>query len=377
MAEVQQQPSNLPRIVPERIKEAREAKGYTRETFAEALGVTVQAIGQYETGLCAPGPEVMKSIIGLSEQPPVFFTVQRQRIAERTGMPFWRSLERMKRPDRLRVARRLEWCADIVRYVEQFIELPPVQLPAVAASFHRIDAEALEQAAENLRAAWDLGELPIAHLAATLETKGIVLIKEPVNCEDMDAVSQWQGGRPYILVAEDKYSLLRENFDLAHELAHLVFHSHIELGAPTLPSLERQANYFAGAFLMPRRTFPKEIVSTSLSYFAQLKTRWRVSVQAMVYRCKDLGILNKNQVAYLWRQMSEMRRREPVDVDLTPERPTILAAALNMLIENGVQSRAQIVEALKLNPTDIERLCGTRSGFLDPKVIQLNLRARQ
>lgn len=372
-------PHALPQIVPERIREAREAKGFTRDGFAEALGVSVQAVGQYEIGQHVPGSEVMTRIIALTAQPPAFFTAERQRVSERLGMPFWRSLARMNRPDRLRIARRLEWAADIVVFIERFIELPAPSLPTVKLPAEANDFELIEAAAEQVRAQWDLGLSPIHHLAATLEANGIVLIKEPVACEDMDAVSRWQAGRPYILLAEDKQSLPRENFDLAHELAHLLLHPHVEVTSGILPAIERQANYFAGALLLPRESFPQEVISTSLEYFLELKRRWRVSIQAMVYRCKDLGILNSNQVSYIWRQMTarNIRKREPLDDAYVPERPILLAAALNMLVENRVQSRAQIVDSLKLNPADIESLCGAAKGFLDNRVVQFDLRSRR
>src|ERR1700730_3295656 len=97
----------------------------------------------------------------------------------------------------------------------------------------------------------------------------------------------------------------------------------------------------------------------------------------MVDRCKDLGLLNKNQVAYLWRQLGKMRTSEPLDDAFEPERPTLLFAALNMLVQNRVQTRAQIIEALKLNHSDIEQLCGASPGFLDQKVIQLELKQKK
>jgi Zn-dependent peptidase ImmA (M78 family)/transcriptional regulator with XRE-family HTH domain len=366
----------LAQVIPERIKEAREARGFTRETFADALGITPQAIAQYEVGQHSPGPEIMGKIIVLTAQPPAFFSAHRPSVRERFGTPYWRSLARMNRSDRLRIARRLEWCADVVAYIERFIELPPVKLPAIGAPKDFSDLEALELAAEAVRDAWELGSLPITHLAPTLESNGIVLIKEAVRCPDMDAVSRWQAGKPYILLSEDKHSLPRENYDLAHELAHLLCHSHVEVTSNNLASIERQANYFAGALLLPRKSFPQEVLSTSVSYFLELKARWRVSVQAMVYRCKDLGLLNKNQVAYLWRQLSKMRTFEPLDDAFEPERPTLLSAALNMLVVNGVQTRAQIVDFLKLNHTDIEQLCGATPGFLDRKVVRLELKQR-
>lgn len=365
----------LPRIIPERIKEAREARGYTREAFAENLGITAQAVAQYEVGQHSPGSEIMGKIISLTAQPPAFFTADRPAVREGFGTPYWRSLARMSRADRLRIARRLEWSADIVAYVERFIELPRVNLPTVEAAADHADLGWLEIAAEALREQWGLGSLPLEYLAPTLESNGIILIKESVQCADMDAVSRWQAGRPYILLSEDKHSLPRENFDLAHELAHLICHPHIEVTSENLATIERQANYFAGALLLPRRAFPQEILSTSLEYFLELKKRWRVSVQAMVYRCKDLGLLSKHQVAYLWRQIGK-RKSEALDDAFEPERPTLISAALNMLVQNGVQRRAEIVEALKLSHADIEQLSGTSIGFLDQKVIPLELRRK-
>ena len=67
----------------------------------------------------------------------------------------------------------------------------------------------------------------------------------------------------------------------------------------------------------------------------------------MVYRCKELGILNERKVEYLWRQMSArgMRREEPLDAVFGTESPTVLVSALSMLVEHGVQSRAEIRDA--------------------------------
>jgi Zn-dependent peptidase ImmA (M78 family) len=173
----------------------------------------------------------------------------------------------MNRPDRLRIGRRLEWAWDVVNYVERFIDLPAVNLPTVEWDFGLGTAEELERVAAGVRDHWGLGRGPIHHLGAVLESNGIIIIKEPVKCDDMDAVSRWQSGRPFILCSADKDHLPRNNFDLAHEIAHIVLHYGVEATAETLTHLERQAKYFAGAFLMPRETFSREVISTSLHYF--------------------------------------------------------------------------------------------------------------
>lgn len=204
-----------------------------------------------------------------------------------------------------------------------------------------------------------------------------MIIKEPVECEDMDAVSRWQGGRPFILCSADRDELPRFNFDLAHELGHVLLHNGVEVTSENINKIERQANYFAGAFLLPRELFSREVVSTSIHYFLKLKERWRVSVAAMVYRCKELGILSPTQVSYLYRQLSAkgMRIQEPLDTAFKTEEPSILVAALEMLIEHRVRTKAEIVDDLSLNAHDIEMLCGTGRGFFGEKLVQLRLRS--
>src|SRR3954469_8065634 len=92
----------LSKPIPERIREAREARGLQLETFAEALGVTKQAVARYESGLASPSGEVMRKIIGTTGQPLAFFTSARSR----SGIqPFWRGLKRMELHHRKRMSR--------------------------------------------------------------------------------------------------------------------------------------------------------------------------------------------------------------------------------------------------------------------------------
>jgi Zn-dependent peptidase ImmA (M78 family)/DNA-binding XRE family transcriptional regulator len=376
MVDFRRSRGEVARIVPERIREAREAKGYTVESFAEALGVSRQSVGQYEAGQISPSAETLSTIIALTKQPPGFFTAKRVRNADGFGTPFWRGLQRMKKPDRQRISRRLEWAWDIVNYVEAFIKLPTVNLPSFEWDWEQGDEDALDRIANRLRDHWGLGRGPIFHLSKILEANGIVVVKESVHCDDMDAVSRWQGGRPFILCSADRDELPRYNFDLAHEIGHMLLHNGVEVSVENLSKIERQANYFAGAFLLPREVFATEVVSTSLHYFLKLKERWRVSVAAMVYRCKELGILNTSQVGYLYRQLTAKgwRKREPFDTAFRTEDPTILAGALKMLVDHGVQTRAQITDALNLNTEDIASLCGVDASFFGETVVTLQFR---
>jgi Zn-dependent peptidase ImmA (M78 family)/DNA-binding XRE family transcriptional regulator len=368
----------LPKPIPERLKEAREARGFTPEQFAELLDVSRQSIAQYETGQTSPGGEVMAKIIAETAQPPIFFVTRPDRSGQAIA-PFWRSLKRMELHHRRRITRRLEWAGDIATYVEKFIHLPEVRLARIDQVITESDAsDAIEQAAEKLRDLWKLGRGPVRNLVEILEENGIILIYERVACPDMDAVSAWQGGRPFVLFSSEVESSPRTSFNLAHELGHILLHAGVEISDKNINKIERQANAFAGAFLLPRESFGAEVIGTSVGYLGSLKSRWGVAISAMAYRAKDLGIFNLNQQAYVMKQLNALglRMREPLDDQFEVHPPTVLAESLRMLVTNGVQTPDQIQMAIGLNLSDIESLCGVQKGFLDTSVVQFRPRPR-
>ena len=368
----------LPKAIPERIREAREARGLQLETFAEMLGVTKQAVARYESGLIGPSGEVMRKIIAITAQPPDFFVTPRQRAASGI-LPFWRGLKRMELHHRKRIARRLEWTRDAVAYVERFIHLPEVSLPPIEFDYMIDDVEHVERAADKVRDHWGLGRGPLRNLSIILETHGFVLIREGVACSDMDAVSCWQDGRPYILFSSDVESGPRTVWNLAHELGHMILHSSVEITADNLNVIEKQANRFAGALLLPQESFSREVLGTSLNHFLFLKEKWGVAISAMAYRAKDLDILSDNQFSYLMRQMNalKIKKREPLDELFQVPKPGILADSIRLLIDKRVQSRAQIEDALALNLSDVESLCGLSPGDLDTRVVPFSLRVTE
>ena len=366
---------NLPKPIPERIREAREARGLQLDVFAEMLDVTKQAVARFESGLASPSGETMGRIIGVTGQPPSFFVTARSRAAS-SIQPFWRGLKRMELHHRKRITRRMEWAHDIVAYLEQFIELPPVALPTIEFDPSSDDNDQVENAADKLREHWALGRGPLRDLSAIMELHGIILVRETVDCPDMDAVSCWQAGRPYALFSAEIESGPRNAYNLAHELAHIILHSNVEITADNLNRIERQADRFASAFLLPQETFSREVLGTSLNHFLFLKEKWGVSIAAMAYRCKDLGIINSNQFSYIMRQMNiqKIRKREPLDDKFQVRAPSILGESVKMLIDKGVQAKADIEEALALNLADIEKLCGLPSGYLDTRVVPFSPR---
>lgn len=361
--------------IPERIREAREARGLSGEALAEAIGVSRQAVAQFETGQASPAGETMSRIIGITGQPISFFTTLPPRAGEPRS-PFFRSLKRMEQHHRRRIVRRMQWAGDIGALIERFIDLPTVNFPDFEFDVAAGDVDDIELAAEKLRDHWGLGRGPIRDLGAVLEAHGILLVRERVNCADMDAVSCWIGGRAIVLLSDEVVSGPRDLFNLAHEVGHLLLHPDVEVSSANLDMIEKQAHRFASAFLLPRDTFSREVLGSSLAYFTSLKGRWGVSIVAMAYRCRDLGLLSDNQFSYLFRQMNvkRIRKVEPLDDRFPVNRATVLAEGLRMLVEHGVHTRPQIETSLGLNLRDVEAVAGLPEGYLDQRVVPIRFR---
>jgi Zn-dependent peptidase ImmA (M78 family) len=131
--------------------------------------------------------------------------------------------------------------------------------------------------------------------------------------------------------------------------------------------MEEQANRFSGAFMLPSATFPAEVYSPSLQSLLHLKPRWKMSVAAMVYRLRDLEIIGKDRFDSLYVGISRAgwRHREPLDDTLAPEEPQLLRRSLDILLDKGVVTRESLVLRTHLSATDIEKLLGVPTGYLN------------
>ena len=79
------------------------------------------------------------------------------------------------------------------------------------------------------------------------------------------------------------------------------------------------------------------------------------------------------------RQLSinKIRKREPLDERFQVREPSILGESIKMLLDKGVQTPGQVEEALSLNLTDVESLCGLPKGHLDSRVVQFKPRLHE
>jgi Zn-dependent peptidase ImmA (M78 family) len=143
------------------------------------------------------------------------------------------------------------------------------------------------------------------------------------------------------LLGADKASAVRSRFDAAHELGHLILHRDIsqdDLESKAVRErIEQEANWFAGAFLLPRSSIFREFYSTRANHLLGLKQRWLVSMQAIAHRAKVIGAIDENQYVAFRIQMTKRKEltKEKLDDVLPIEQPGLLYNAWKKLVEKG------------------------------------------
>lgn len=356
----------------ERLREARESRGLTATTLAGLVGVTRAAVSQYENCLQSPSPQVMRQIARGLNLPVEFFL--REALAGSSGVVFYRSMSSATKRSRTSAQRRYGWLRSIVAFLREYIRFPDVRFPDldVPPDPTLIDWSLIESLAMETRWHFGLGDGPVSNIAWLLENHGAVVTRCDLDAQPLDAFSEWRRDEetPYIVLNSHKESAARSRFDVAHELAHMVLHRHL----PSLPqredklfkTIEAQANHFASAFLLPASTFQEEAIPVTLEHCLRLKTKWCVSVQAMLKRAGQLGIISEEQERRLWVNLGrrKWRTREPLDEFLSPERPKFLQRSVELLVQSGLIDPLNVSERLSLAPSDIEELAGLPAGYL-------------
>jgi Zn-dependent peptidase ImmA (M78 family) len=352
-------------FVPERLVQARVARELSRRELAELLGITGQSVAYYEVGERRPD---MRMVLRFSEclgRSPGFFLTAHTAAGIPLETRFFRSIGRRTNRINDSLDVRAKWLWEVVAFIAERVRLPAVNLPQPPAPATRefyLPAE-IEDIAQQTRRHWGLGDGPIANTIALLETYGAVTTRFSLGSARIDAFSYWMSGRPYIVLGSDKKSAARSRFDAAHELGHLILHREISqddlLRKATLDRIESEANKFAGAFLLPRSSLLSEFYSTRMSHLEGLKMRWRVSMQAIAHRAKDIGAIDEYQYINFRKQISaqKMLTVETLDDVLPIEQPKLLMKAWAMISEgSNIERLAETV--LGLGPDLVEEVCG-------------------
>jgi len=301
----------------QRLELARKRAGFSLRGLSAALGgqPSHQAIRKYEKGEMTPSSSILLAVakaLGTS----VDFLMSDQ-VQALEGVEF-RKLSSTSAKDRARVEAEVMDRVDRYLTVEELLELdtaywaPPIQ------PVHLTDENDAEEIAGRVRDAWDLGDDPIPNLTELLEECGlkVLLIDLPKSVSGLTCwVARSDNGKQLpVMVVNRSHRLERRRFTLAHELAHRI----LEVDAPA--SIERVANRFAGAFLMPAGHLRDRVSSARhperrrIGYgeIIHLKRFYRVSAASLPVRLGQIGVLSDPAVRYAFQTFARgWRKSEP------------------------------------------------------------------
>jgi Zn-dependent peptidase ImmA (M78 family)/transcriptional regulator with XRE-family HTH domain len=331
---------------------ARQARGLSQADLAEMLGINQGFLSKVENGLKEPSKDVIKRIAEALGFPESFF-FQREEIY---GLPVSvHPLHRKKSSVGIRDLEVIHAELNIrimnLKRLLQSVELcPKLPMPHLDLEDYNED---IEKIAELVRNTWLLPRGPIENLTESLERAGCLVVWCDFSNIAIDGVTLSIYKMPTIIFLNRHRPSDRMRFTLAHELGHIIMHR-----IPN-PNMETQADAFASALLMPYHDIKESFAllgnRLTLEHLAYLKPIWRVSIQSLLMRGKDIRVINKNQSDYLWKQINyrRMRFQEPPELNFPPEEPRMLPTILKLHFDDLGYSISDLAKALHLYESEL------------------------
>jgi len=343
-----------PRILGQRIAEARKARGKTQEEVAEFLACSRPTYIAIEKGdRAAKAGEIVKLASFLGRK--VNELVRPSEPVTDLQLHLRAVADKMKSGDqnhgRLNAAiDQLQSLAEDYRELERMMNAPlRPGYPAEAVLNPKIDpVEQAEVAANQERNRLGLGDQPVIALRSTLEWDvGLRIFYAtdlPSNIAGMYAYSAELGA---CILINRKHPPERRRVSMLHEYGHFLlstdrYRPGIDYLSMTgrKPANERFAEAFALCFLMPamsvRQRFHATVASSGdfqVVDLCRLKHHYFVSLEAMTLRLEQLGLIQKG----MWDNLSEAKfaprkaeamlgfPSQPTDDNIVPERYKYLA----------------------------------------------------
>ena len=343
----------------QRLKLARSAAGLSLRGLEERIGnrVTAQAIGKYERDESMPSSGVLIALADALSVPVDYLVGDQEMALE--SLEFRKKSLTSKREE-TQVEAKSCTCWNATSWSRSFSACrastgdKPREAPYPVVN----DPSEADRAAHSLRLHWGLGLDPIPNLVELLEERGIKVLSCALGNIDglMARVRRAGKSTVPVLVVNDSHWGERQRLTMAHELGHIV------LEVDTKVNDETAAFRFAGAFLMPAEVLwaamGKHRTSIGWSELFALKKLFGVSVQALTYRCKDLGIFGPTLFRRLFHEFFRLGWRKPPYQEpyaMPGEEPQRFERLCFRALAEGAISEAKAAELLETSVHELNQ----------------------
>lgn len=312
------------RMLAQNVRRLRTAKRFSQNALADAAGLSLPAIKNLELAKNEPRMRTVQAIArALDVKLQELFLPVRELQTVR-----FRSARRMQNRENI-LAEVSRWLDDF-NYLEKALNARvPFNLKQVRAQCSR---DRIVEAADRCRKKLGVktGE-PIHDICGLLEHAGVKVLSVPMASDGFFGLSvgEEDGGPAVVVNVWERISVERRIFSAAHELGHLILHldAYDVIQTAENKKEEREADLFAGHFLMPDDGFRKEWNEASglhsVDRVFKIKRIFRVSyktvlVRLIEHKAADSSIWMRFQKAY---QQKFNRRlpfkEEPMSINST------------------------------------------------------------
>lgn len=338
-----------------RLKLARKMAGLSLQDLSNVLTnqVTKQALSKYEQGDMNPTSEVLLALAKALRVKPDYFL---KKNSLELGQILFRKRAALSKKEEEAIVEKVR------DYVERYLELEDIL--QVGHGFVNPlqgwiiqEKGDVEKAAIQLRAAWNLGDKPIANIVEMLERNGIkvVLIDD---AEALDGLAVFTStGIPIVVVNRKGKSLERLRFTIIHELAHLLLNLAVLNGVEKLE--EEWCHFFSSCFLLPTTMLQTMIGKGKRSYIyinelVKIKEYYGISIRAIVHRLRYLDIITDTYYKKWMVYMSKTYGAKEEPGRYQGEEAT---KVFDLLIARGLsEGIISLSKAAALSNTDINQL---------------------
>ena len=356
----------------------------SRGQLAKKVGVTEQAVWQYENGYTSPKLEVVNNLKKIFNVKASYF--YREDLLKKSDIENIKVQHIAYRSETVNSLSKTQSELMHIRFLDEFLKKIESKISYPSNLLVNLRNETLTYLQQNpdinresqIQYIADLARQTIGlpknsnrNFLFLLEKAGVFIFEKEIG-ETIDAYSLWtEDDRPYIILGTIKKSAARRNFDLAHELGHLLIHYKVEFNMQDKSCyrrLEDEANSFASAFLMPEefQRDCKEIVKVSNpDAYLDVKEKWEVSLQAIAMKVHKLGLMEYQQYRYFFMSINKKgyKTMEPLDDKIPVSRPSKMKSILQLVFEKELVTMSDLLDELKVDQEFLTQITGIEKEF--------------
>lgn len=307
-------------LLHEELRKARERRGLSQSEAADSIGIPTALLRRWEKGEEGPSLEQASSLADL-------YHCSLDRFLQPTAEPPRHDLRAERRKEQDEQEKSIKeavslfehWC-NTAAQIEELVGPREIAL-------QRSDISDPQLLARAIRQEYSLGDGPVRSIRRLLERDMGALVFS-LSADGVSGMSWWHPGAGPAILVNRTDSPGRQNWTVAHELAHLLQSDaviicdtlQVNYGEPR----ERFADAFAAEFLLPREDVVRYVkrerlqsLLTSDATLALIARHYHVSREATARRLESLGLLprgftDEQMSRWLeeWRQKEEIRRLE-------------------------------------------------------------------